>query len=85
MRVGIALSVLFMITGCATTTNYYASSNEAVLATGEQSPEGYPKVYVLRAEQGCVQATESWRKDTSLVQGKTVWLKQVERVAVNCK
>jgi len=85
MKTTIVVCMLLLLSGCTTTTNYYASTDEALLVVGNQAPEGYPRTYVFRSTVGCVQTTESWRKDAVLIHGKSAWLKQVERVAIDCQ
>ena len=90
-KIGLLLSVLVTVGatglgGCTTTTtNYYASSNDALLAVGEKEPDGYPRSYISREKLGCVETTESWKKEPALFGGQVAWLKHIDRRAIACK
>ncbi len=73
-------------TACtSTTTNYYASPNDSLLAVGDTPPDGYPRSYLTKEKNGCIETTESWKKEPNLLIGKVAWLKQVEYKAVSCR
>lgn len=74
------------LAGCGSTTvNYYASPDDPMLAVGEKPPQGYPRTFTTRDKIGCVETTESWKREPKLLVGQTAWLKQIERKTVDCR
>jgi len=80
-KITFVLLTLATLAGCSSSKINVASTNTDLLRVGEE-PQGYPAIYIEKANGYCVQVTDSWSE--SSYSGTKIWLKQSRRASVAC-